>query len=50
MAAGAFWLVKERNGVVKFDGTPILENIASLGITVVGAVGIVLALVGVANL
>ena len=49
-AVGAFWLVKERNGVVKFEVSPVLENVVALGITVAGAVGIVVALVGLASL
>ena len=46
IAAVAFMAVKERAGEAKLTGKPFLENVVALSITISGAVGIVVMVMG----
>ena len=45
-----FWLAKPHNGVVKLENNPLLGDIVALSITVAGAIGIVMLVIGLGNI
>jgi len=46
----AFWLAKPHNGVVKMENSPLLGDLVALSITVAGAIGIVVLLIGLGSI
>jgi hypothetical protein len=50
VAVIVFTMAKPRDGVSKWAGRPLLENIVALGITIIAAVGIVVTFIGLGSL
>ena len=46
----AFWSAKPHNRIVKFENSPLLGDLVTLSITVAGAIGIVVLLIGLGNI
>ena len=49
IAVVAFIMAKPRDGVPKLAGKPFLETVVALTITITGAVGVVVAFIGLGS-